>query len=61
MVWTDVVQTVSMVGALLLVALKGSLDIGGASKVFQAAWDTDRIEMPEWVLVVGVIFGWVRN
>lgn len=41
------VQTVSMVGALILVAFKGSMDIGGASKVFQEAWDSGRIEMPE--------------
>lgn len=47
MVWTDVVQIISMIGALVLVAIKGSIDIGGASKVFEAAWESSRIEGPE--------------
>lgn len=46
-VWTDVVQTFSMFGALLLVAVKGSYDIGGMGVVFQKALDTQRIEPPE--------------
>lgn len=49
MVWTDVVQTVSMLGALILVAIKGSLDIGGVREVLQSAWDSDRIEPPMYV------------
>lgn len=45
-VWTDVVQTFSMFGALILVAVKGSLDLGGPSVVLKNAWDTGRIEAP---------------
>lgn len=45
-VWTDVIQTFSMFGALLIVAIKGTIDIGGADKVFREAWITDRIEAP---------------
>lgn len=41
------VQIISMVGALILVAVKGSMDIGGASKVFESAWESGRIEGPE--------------
>lgn len=46
-VWTDVVQAVSMLGALALVAIKGSLDIGGASVVLERAWQSNRLEAPE--------------
>lgn len=45
-VWTDVVQTFSMFGALVLVAVKGSIDLGGADVVFNSAWKTGRIEAP---------------
>lgn len=46
-VWTDVVQTFSMFGALLLVAIKGSMDLGGWRVVFEKAIETERIEPPE--------------
>lgn len=45
-VWTDVIQTFSMFGALLIVAIKGTIDIGGANNVFREAWNTNRIEAP---------------
>lgn len=71
-VWTDVVQTFSMVGALLLVAVKGSIAIGGINQVFKAAWDTDRIELPNfnvdptirhtiWSQVIGGFFYWLQT
>ncbi|XP_055851278.1 sodium-coupled monocarboxylate transporter 1 [Episyrphus balteatus] len=71
-VWTDVVQTISMIGALLLVAIKGSLDIGGASEVFKQAWDTNRIEAPDfnpdptvrhtiWSQLIGGVFYWTQT
>lgn len=44
--WTDVVQTFSMFGALILVAVKGTMDLGGADKVFSNAWNSGRIEAP---------------
>lgn len=40
-------QSASMFGALILVAVKGSIDIGGADVVFRNALDTNRIELPE--------------
>lgn len=45
-VWTDVVQTFSMYGALILVAVKGTIDLGGADIVFSNAWNSGRIEAP---------------
>ncbi|XP_036341052.1 sodium-coupled monocarboxylate transporter 1 [Rhagoletis pomonella] len=71
-VWTDVVQTISMVGALILVAVKGSHDIGGAGVVLQNAWDTDRIERPDlsinptvrhtlWSQLIGGVFYWTQT
>ena len=44
--WTDVVQTVSMLGALILVAIKGSIDVGGAGVVLKDALNSKRIEAP---------------
>lgn len=40
-----------MVGALILVAVKGSHDIGGAGVVLKSAWETNRIEGPEYVYI----------
>lgn len=47
-VWTDVVQTFSMFGALILVAVKGTIDLkgGGVDVVFSEAYRTSRIEPP---------------
>ncbi|XP_005186212.1 sodium-coupled monocarboxylate transporter 1 [Musca domestica] len=71
-VWTDVVQIISMIGALILVAIKGSIDIGGASKVFESAWESGRIEGPDmdlnptvrhtlWSQLVGGVFYWTQT
>lgn len=46
-VWTDVVQTISMLGALILVAVKGTMSIGGVGEIFSEALKTDRIEAPK--------------
>ena len=45
-VWTDVIQTVIMFGAILLVIIKGTIDVGGISTVWERAWDSGRIETP---------------
>lgn len=47
-VWTDVVQTFSMFGALILVAVKGTIDLkeGGIDVVISNAIDTGRLEPP---------------
>ncbi|XP_063709542.1 sodium-coupled monocarboxylate transporter 1 [Culicoides brevitarsis] len=43
---TDVVQTFSMFGALILVAVKGTMDLGKDVSVFEKAWTSERIEAP---------------
>ncbi|XP_068084298.1 sodium-coupled monocarboxylate transporter 1 isoform X4 [Anabrus simplex] len=45
-VWTDVIQTIIMFGAMILVAVKGSMDVGGAAVVWQRNLDSGRIELP---------------
>ncbi|XP_055538986.1 sodium-coupled monocarboxylate transporter 1 [Wyeomyia smithii] len=71
-VWTDVVQTFSMFGALVLVAVKGTLDLGGAETVFRSAWDTNRLERPNfdinpttrhtfWSQMIGGFVYWLQT
>lgn len=47
-VWTDVVQTFSMFFALILVAVKGTIDLkdGGIEVVMENAYRTNRLEPP---------------
>ncbi|XP_050086876.1 sodium-coupled monocarboxylate transporter 1 [Anopheles aquasalis] len=71
-VWTDVVQTFSMFGALVLVAVKGTIDLGGSSVVFNRAWDTGRLERPNfdfnptirhtfWSQLIGGFVYWLQT
>lgn len=46
-VWTDVIQTVMMFGAMILVIVKGTYDIGGPDVLWRRAVDSGRIEGPE--------------
>ncbi|XP_057665819.1 sodium-coupled monocarboxylate transporter 1-like [Diorhabda carinulata] len=63
-VWTDVIQIFIMFGAILLVVIKGTIDVGGIGNVFRRNWESDRIEGPNfdpdpmarhtiWALVIG--------
>ncbi|XP_026272717.1 sodium-coupled monocarboxylate transporter 1 isoform X2 [Frankliniella occidentalis] len=45
-VWTDVVQTVSMMSCILLVAIKGTMDVGGFGVVMEHGLQSGRIEQP---------------
>lgn len=47
-VWTDVIQTIIMSGAMLLVVVKGTLDSGGFFNVLKRNWESDRIEVPNF-------------
>lgn len=47
MVWTDVIQIMVMFGAMILVSVKGTLDLGGIGVVWQRNWDSGRIEAPK--------------
>ncbi|XP_020798579.1 sodium-coupled monocarboxylate transporter 1 isoform X2 [Drosophila serrata] len=46
-VWTDVIQTVIMVGAIFFVIIKGTMDVGGLGVVIQRNFDSGRLEWPE--------------
>ncbi|XP_026319587.1 sodium-coupled monocarboxylate transporter 1-like [Hyposmocoma kahamanoa] len=70
-VWTDVIQITAMFGAMALVAVKGTLDVGGFDVVWQRNFDSDRIEAPNWDpnplarhtfwnLVVGGLVYWLQ-
>jgi Na+/proline symporter len=48
-VYTDVVQSIMMFGAMLLVIIKGTLDIGGLDVVISRNLESGRIELPEFV------------
>lgn len=45
--WTDVVQTIMMFGAIFLVMIKGTMDVGGIDVVWNRAVQGGRIEGPE--------------
>lgn len=46
-VWTDVIQTIIMVGAVIFVVIKGTSDVGGLGVVVQRNLDSGRLEWPE--------------
>ncbi|XP_030381689.1 sodium-coupled monocarboxylate transporter 1 [Scaptodrosophila lebanonensis] len=71
-VWTDVIQTLIMFGAMTLVLVKGTLDIGGPSVVWQRARETTRLETPNfnfdlterytfYSLVLGGVAHWLKS
>ncbi|KAH8340859.1 hypothetical protein KR059_008350, partial [Drosophila kikkawai] len=49
-VWTDVIQTVIMIGAIFFVVIKGTYDVGGLGVVIQRNYDSGRLEWPEFTL-----------
>jgi solute carrier family 5 (sodium-coupled monocarboxylate transporter), member 8/12 len=48
-IYTDVVQSLMMFGAMFLVIIKGTLDVGGLGLVIDRNIDSGRIEPPEYV------------
>ncbi|XP_074030971.1 sodium-coupled monocarboxylate transporter 1 isoform X3 [Leptinotarsa decemlineata] len=63
-VWTDVIQLVVMFAALLLVIIKGTINVGGIWNVIERNWESGRIEGPNfdldplsrhtiWALIIG--------
>ncbi|KAF5304402.1 hypothetical protein FQA39_LY19005 [Lamprigera yunnana] len=70
-VWTDVVQTAFMVCAILLVATKGTYDVGGLHVVLGRNWKGNRIDNPNfdldpfsrhtvWGLTIGGSIYWLH-
>uniref|UniRef100_A0A1B0EY77 Sodium/solute symporter n=1 Tax=Phlebotomus papatasi TaxID=29031 RepID=A0A1B0EY77_PHLPP len=71
-VWTDVVQTFVMFGAIILVMIKGTRDVGGIDVLWQRAVDSGRIEGPDFTLdlrtrntffsvVIGGMVYWLKS
>ncbi|XP_026319647.1 sodium-coupled monocarboxylate transporter 1-like [Hyposmocoma kahamanoa] len=71
-VWTDVIQTVIMIGAMILVIVKGTIRVGGIQEVIRRNWETDRIQLPTlrfdlterhsiWSVSIGATFYWIGN
>ncbi|KAL0278354.1 UNVERIFIED_CONTAM: hypothetical protein PYX00_000192 [Menopon gallinae] len=71
-VWTDVIQTFMMVGAMIIVIVKGISDIGGIDVVWERCWESGRIEFPSlqldfttrhsiYALLIGGIPFWLQS
>ncbi|KAL1376891.1 hypothetical protein pipiens_016617 [Culex pipiens pipiens] len=71
-VWTDVIQTVLMFGAMLLIIVKGTYDVGGFSVVMDRAVSSGRIEGPDmrfdmttrhsiYSCVIGGVVYWLKT
>lgn len=45
-VWTDVIQTIIMIGTMIFVAVKGTLDIGGVNVIYERSRNGDRYDFP---------------
>lgn len=48
-VWTDVIQTFIMIGSLVLVIVKGTIEAGGFRTVMEKNWHSGRIEGPKYI------------
>uniref|UniRef100_A0A6P4FDB0 Sodium-coupled monocarboxylate transporter 1 isoform X4 n=1 Tax=Drosophila rhopaloa TaxID=1041015 RepID=A0A6P4FDB0_DRORH len=49
-VYTDVVQSVIMYGSLIVIMIKGTLDLGGVGAVLQINQEGGRLNAPEWTM-----------
>ncbi|XP_077277700.1 sodium-coupled monocarboxylate transporter 1 isoform X3 [Temnothorax americanus] len=56
-VWTDFFQTFIMFGSMLLITIKGTVDVGGLSLVIRRNLESGRLELPTalWCFMIGVI------
>lgn len=68
--WTDAIQMVIMYGSMMFVIIKGAVDVGGFSYVWQKNVESGRAELynfdPDpttrhtfWTLIVGGYFTWI--
>lgn len=46
-IWTDVIQIVIMYGVMILIIIKGTLNVGGIGVVLERNWESGRLEAPE--------------
>ncbi|EFN74472.1 Sodium-coupled monocarboxylate transporter 1 [Camponotus floridanus] len=70
-VWTDFIQTFVMFGSMLLIVIKGTVDVGGVSLVIRRNLESGRIELPTtdwspltrhtiWALTIGGFVHWLQ-
>ncbi|XP_035707984.1 sodium-coupled monocarboxylate transporter 1 [Folsomia candida] len=68
--WTDVVQIIVMFGAMIVVLVKGGIDLGGFGNIWKVAVDSGHIEyfdfdpdprtrQTTWTLWIGAFFMWL--
>ncbi|GBO31786.1 hypothetical protein AVEN_6140-1 [Araneus ventricosus] len=48
-VWTDFFQALMMYGSILVIVVKGTIDLGGFDVVWQRNFEGERIEFWRWV------------
>ncbi|XP_055643089.1 sodium-coupled monocarboxylate transporter 1-like isoform X1 [Toxorhynchites rutilus septentrionalis] len=71
-VWTDVIQTMVMVGAMIIVIVKGTIDVGGLGVVIERNSAGQRFDKPDfdpdptsrstfWNLFIGGAFFWTST
>ncbi|XP_058447768.1 sodium-coupled monocarboxylate transporter 1-like isoform X1 [Malaya genurostris] len=71
-VWTDVLQTGVMIGAMIIVIIKGTIDVGGLGVVIERNTAGQRFEKPDfdldpttrstfWNLFIGGTFFWTST
>ncbi|XP_065344867.1 sodium-coupled monocarboxylate transporter 2-like [Cloeon dipterum] len=71
-VWTDTLQSFSMISGVLVVTILGTLDVGGIGVVMERAANTDRLEFfnldPNplvrhtfWTVTIGNFFMWLAH
>ncbi|XP_071640868.1 sodium-coupled monocarboxylate transporter 1, partial [Temnothorax longispinosus] len=70
-VWTDFFQTFIMFGSMLLITIKGTVDVGGLSLVIRRNLESGRLELPTmdwspltrhtiWGLTIGGFVHWLQ-
>lgn len=70
-VWTDFIQTFIMFGSMLLIIIKGTVDVGGISLVIRRNLESGRLELPTtdwspltrhtiWALTIGGFVHWLQ-
>ncbi|CAG2121594.1 unnamed protein product [Medioppia subpectinata] len=68
-IWTDVMQTILMFSGLLMVAIVGSIEMGGLIKPWKIAYDNNRLVLFNsefslyrgdtfWAVFLGTLTGW---
>ncbi|XP_014279125.1 sodium-coupled monocarboxylate transporter 2 [Halyomorpha halys] len=71
-VWSDTIQGLIMVLSAVIVAVIGTIKVGGVAKVFEAASEGERLEffrmdidprvrLSFWTIVIGITFTWTGS